>query len=439
MNKLKFCVFLILLTGLLSLLVVIHPDLIAFDRLRSKKQFKKVLPPSPALHSIQNRKTAAEENNPSEISYYRHSPQRSGLDPKAIVPLDLRESWRFENLNLGIHGASKASPAVDASGVYVGTDSGWFYAFEHSGSLRWKFHIGLAARGIHSTALLSEKKVCFGGYNSTFYCLKKDTGEVVWTTTFARTAFGASPLVVDGFLVLAIETTTTTNGFLAKLELETGKLIWQSRWLGEQVHSSPAYDSATNSLIVGANNGRLFKIDFETGRTLGSINLMGPIKSTPLVTERGALVTSWNGSLLYVDTRSGKKIWKTSLGFRSQSSPTLFPDSGIIVVGSSGGSLFGIEERSGKILWKHQTNLQIQGSALGVRESLQGPWRAWIGCDIKTLCALDVKSGKILKKISLDGDLTGIPVAFENFLYIALNHPGGLVKLKAQKSLALRP
>lgn len=367
--------------------------------------------------------------------YYRLNENRTGVDDENVVPLKLKTAWRFENLNVGLHTASKASPVVDATGVYVGGDTGWFYAFDLDGKVRWKFHAGESARGIHSTAVLTKSRVCFGAYNGSFYCLNKQTGDLIWMADVPGGGVGGSPLVVRGQLYLAYELGTTLASFLTSLDMKDGKMNWRSVWFREQTHSSPTYVMDTNSVYFGDNAGYFHRVSAKDGQRVWSTYVDGPMKSTALYYDDKIYITTWGKNILCVDPRGGGVLWKTSLDLRSQSSPTPVPKTSVLIMGSASGFIYGVDRNFGNVLWKVETGLSQTSSALVVRSGPKADsYVAWVPCSRNELCALSPKDGKILSRISLPGSLSGVPFAFKGELYVALNFPGGLVKLTAETS-----
>ena len=57
---------------------------------------------------------------------YRYDEKRTGVAPKTHQPKPKLKIIKRVPVNAGIHSASKSSPTVDDSGVYVGSDAGWF-------------------------------------------------------------------------------------------------------------------------------------------------------------------------------------------------------------------------------------------------------------------------------------------------------------------------
>ena len=58
----------------------------------------------------------------------------------------------YGKINGSLHGASKATPAVDKTGIYIGSDDGWFYKINHKGKMIWKTFFAKARMGVHGTS-----------------------------------------------------------------------------------------------------------------------------------------------------------------------------------------------------------------------------------------------------------------------------------------------
>lgn len=366
-------------------------------------------------------------------SLYRGDAGHTGVAPgHAILGTRLERQWKLDGLNRTDYTASKASPAIDDSGIYVGSDTGWFYALDFQGRILWKLLAEGTSHGIHGTAALDEARVYFGAYNGTFYALDKRTGSFVWIRRLGR-ALGASPLIYDRSIIAGIETSRPANGYLVRLRATDGKLIWESSWLGEQDHSSPTLDVKDHLVYGGANNGYFQAFDLDTGKRRWEFNTGGAVKSTSALDKKNDRIylTSWSGNIFALDAPTGKLIWKTALGWRSRTSPTLVPGLGMIVVANERGEIFGVRERDGAIRWRIEGKFSpMIASALVVRRSAKGDsWVAWLPCKSRSLCALDPKEGRTVATYPLEGAMTSVPVAWGGALYVALNRPGGLIKL----------
>lgn len=360
-------------------------------------------------------------NRPLELSAahsFRKDISRTGRSPETLrTPVRLFK--RVAPLNLDIHSASKSSPVADASGLYFGTDSGRFIKVTWQGDIAWEYKIGGTARGIHGSAVVADHDVWFGGYNGQLYRLNKHTGEVIWMTNVGETV-GSSPLLVGRTLYVTVEWNERPNGGLVKVDAESGQILWQSPLLGEQIHSSPAYDELNRSVVFGSNHGVLFSYSLE-GQLKWTFHTGDAIKSTPAIFEGRAYVTSWDGFLYAIDGSTGRKIWKAPLHDSSQSSPTIIPELERVIVGDDEGFVRAFRLSDGSVLWSEGFNGQITGSATAFRSG--SDWRIAIGCQRRTLCIL-TEHGKIVQELESRSEMTGEPGVFNGKLFAISDRDG---------------
>jgi outer membrane protein assembly factor BamB len=426
--------------AIIGLIVHAYPALLDF---RSISKIAGIEPPKRThlRHPFQTKRSG--EPGGATTFLYRGSIQRLGVDDASRVPLELKETWSRRPLNVGIHDANKASPAVDASGIYVGSDTSWFYAFDFEGNVRWKFYFANASHGIHGTAALDEKRVYIGAYNGVLYALDKADGALVWELKLGD-AIGSSPGLDGDDLYVSVETAAPKNGFVAKIDKNSGKVIWLTGWLGEQSHSSPAIDPSTGRVYVGANNGRVVFIDGATGEFVSSFKVHGPVKGTAVVAGGSAYFLTRKGWLYAYDLGDGRKErfgveLPKSAGADGREatlgSPAWVPDEGLLIMGF-GGFTTAVDAKTGAIQWRYEAETQPSAfgtsSALLVRTAGEARWVAWIGCGKRDLCAFEPRTGEVRARIELPAPLTSVPVAYKSSLYLALNQEGGLMRLDAQ-------
>jgi outer membrane protein assembly factor BamB len=75
------------------------------------------------------------------VPQYRLEPRHRGISPQGTkVDSTLSFSWKTEPLNIGSYPASRSSPAVDETAIYIGADDGQLYALNREdGSTLWTF------------------------------------------------------------------------------------------------------------------------------------------------------------------------------------------------------------------------------------------------------------------------------------------------------------
>jgi outer membrane protein assembly factor BamB len=310
----------------------------------------------------------------------------------------LKEKFRVANGNVGIHGAAKSSPAVDESGIYIGGDSGWLFAYDWNGAVRWKFFMGQADRGIHGTAALDANSVYLGSYSGRFYKIDKQSGRLVWSIHLGN-AFGASPNIWGDSVFVAVET-NHPNGFLVRLDRETGDVKWISTWLGQQTHSTPTISEK-----------------------LGLVNVGGDVKSTLPIDGDTLYVTGWNKKLMALDATSGKTRWNLDMNSKTRSSPSIWREAKAIVSTDEAGGIFLADQATGNLRWQKQFDKKLSSPSSPVIS--EGKYLV-ITCRKNTICVFDTK-GRELAQIQTRARVSSTPVIFDRKLIVSEDVPGDLV------------
>lgn len=401
---------------------LLNPQFLQFER--NYYQVVPKPPKAPAAH-FKNKESSCQP-----VAQYQYSENRHGFAANTTPSIKAQIKHHWSPFNLDIHSASKATPLIDDSGVYVGNDSGWFYKLNHSGQVLWSFYIPGSLNGIHSTAAVDEAKVYVAAYNGFLYALDKDNGDLVWATSVGDYV-GASSLLADGALFISAET-YHPEGLLAKIDCNSGKILWVSEWLGGHSHSSPTFDQQHGQVLVGSNSGRFFAFASDDGRTLWKTQLGGPIKGTASLKDGIAYVSSWDKHLHAIDTQKGEKLWSLFMGGRIQTSLSLVPDSSIGITNNKMGEIVGIDLKKGVILWRliHGDTNSMSSVLITPGPNKKNPYLAWARCKNTELCTLNAESGQLLQQLSLPGTFTSVPYAYKNQIWISLDKNAGLVVLE---------
>ncbi|MFN8943301.1 MAG: PQQ-binding-like beta-propeller repeat protein [Pseudobdellovibrionaceae bacterium] len=341
----------------------------------------------------------------SAISVYRQNDSRQAIFSVPHFNFTIKKIWRSADpVNLGVHSASKASAIIHKDSVFVGGDNSWFYSYDKkNGNLNWKFYTADSTRGIHSTAVAEGDFVYVGSYRGSIYKIHQKSGKIVWSRIVGQT-IGASPLIVGDQLIIAVET-MKPGGYLISMHKDTCELQWRSTDLGEQAHSSPAYDPQTGLLVLGANNSTYQAFDVKTGHRVWKTHIQGHIKSTPWVDEGHSYITSWGNEIFKVDHKTGALAWRAELENKSQVSPALSKKHGVVFVADSGGKMYGLSESTGDILWTQESDLKFQISSPVVLKTPQDE-KFLFFCQKAKVCLINHK-GKIEKTWPVDGFFTG--------------------------------
>ncbi len=367
------------------------------------------------------------------VSQFRNDNTKTGFYKNLIInKIPTKLTKLTKQINGSVHGASKATPAVDSSGIYIGADDGWFYKFKHNGEIVWKTYFSLAANGVHGTALLSEKYLWIGAYNGTLYCLKKHSGEIVWSINLGG-AIGASPSFFKDMIIISVELLWPARGYIAAVSAYDGRLIWSTDVNWAHIHSSVAINFEKAYGMVGTNSGLLLKIDLHTGKILWIHIVEKPIKSTPLIYRENIYVTNWSDYFVSIH-ESGKLNYKVKVGARSQSSPTLIPGLQYAIFGKHRNpyKLIAVDMNAGTIKWQYEienTRGIASGISFFINKGKEKQPLFMYPCTNEHICFIQPGDGKIIKKINIGKMLTGSIVYFNKRFYMNLDS-GGVVSLE---------
>lgn len=375
-------------------------------------------------HIFSNIKSSCEAT-----AQFRQTADRLGTEVK-IAPIKGKSIniKKIKNINAGIGSKSKASPVADDTGIYVGSDTGWFYKLNFKGEVLWSFYLTNSFEGVTQSPAADDKKVYFGTDRGGLYALNKQTGELVWTKKLGQ-SITTSPLLADNALFISVSD-KGENGYVSRVDCNTGQTLWNSYWLGGLSQSSPAFDKKNEQVLVGSNSGRLYAFSAATGHTRWDKQTKGAIKSTPLVFNNGIFFSSWDEHFYGLESKTGKLLWKTFSGGRSQVSLALVPQTNTALANSKSGEIVAINLDSGQLTWRLRHGDGNHRFSIVVTQDSNNKSLAWSRCKKYQLCILNAQSGKLIKNIDLPESFSTSPYFYKNSLYMTLDKKAGLYSVQ---------
>ena len=355
----------------------------------------------------------------SETDFYRYPLSHTGYYPDRSISVEPELVNRYGLVNMGIHSASKSSVIVDGSTLFVGADSGWFYAFNESDlGINWKFQARKSAKnGIHATAAVDHLHVYIADYAGWMYALDKETGRLIWQTRLGD-YIGASPVIWNERICTGVET-RQPRGYFACVSRKTGEFLYKSRDFGDHTHSTPAINIESGIAFIGSNDNHLYALDAGSGEEIWKFETGGDIKSTAALFDESVLITAWDGFLYKIDQVSGEEIWKFASHGKSMSSPSVDTDDRIVIFGSHDGNVYGIDFDTGEKIWKFRTGQRILSSATIVNQSDGEGKIAFIGSASDYLYGLDPKTGEQLWRFKTQGRVSSVPTIENGRMYLS--------------------
>ncbi len=138
--------------------------------------------------------------------------------------------------------------AVDGSQVYAGHMANEFVRVDLDAErVAWRYQ--QSRFPFYAAPALAADRVVFAGRDKLVHCVKRESGDVIWTFSTRRKIDG-SPVIVGDKVIFG-----SGDGRLYMVSLADGRELW-SYEIGQPVYSSPAV--AGGMVIVGANDGRVY-------------------------------------------------------------------------------------------------------------------------------------------------------------------------------------
>ncbi len=268
------------------------------------------------------------------------------------------------------HRAGWASPAVDpATGtIYMFTVSAELFAFSPQGTVLWKRSLpeeygAITTHGGRTTSPIVDGNLVIlntllqgwgdlGRPGNRYFAFDTRTGQTVWIAAPQTKHYDtnySSPIVaeVNGMRQLIVG---GTDGVFHGLQVATGKPVWSLEVSKRAILNSPLFRDNTVYIAHGEENidttemGMLAAVDATgTGVLTGAAikwktHGFMPTFASPVM-DADRLYGLDNGAILAAfDLKTGKELWKKTLGTLQKGSPTLAD--GKLYVGTENGKFY---------------------------------------------------------------------------------------------------
>jgi len=312
------------------------------------------------------------------------------------------------------------NPTVVGSQVFVGSCSGVLFAFDRAtGFVNWDYDTGVDGYqgSFHGQPLLSDGTIVIGtdspdtGY---IYALNIETGELRWKVEIPEGAAANMLRIGDSVI------TVTLSDKALCLDFATGKERWSvdsgsSQTAGDRVFgdfnwtASPATDG--DKIIWGRHDGLVMALEPEKGRVLWQTDLEATVTAHPMLVGSDLYVGTLDHRLYRLKAETGERI--ASLELEAAPMWEFTPiDGGLMVLLMGAESFVAVDLALSKTLWR----LDAEETWSSFRPARLND-AVLVGADDGDLIAAHVKTGEILWKRRLGGNLRGIGV-HEEELYV---------------------
>jgi outer membrane protein assembly factor BamB len=236
--------------------------------------------------------------------------------------------------------------------------------------------------------------VVFGSSDGLVQALNEWNGTLLWSFA-AGGPVTSSPLVVGDLVFVGSE-----DGRLYCLNLATGTPPWpQPRSLGGPVSSSPAYDPASEVIVVGTHyddgKGRVYGLRLDSGTEVWNFTAPAPVASTPAILGGTAYVGCDDGSVYAFSAANGNLLWAANLSkyasgddARVRSSPAVSAE--CLCVGVGYNTFVALRPQDGGYLWDRDLG-SPQADRYLLSSSALSYSRIFVGAD--RIYALNARTG----------------------------------------------
>jgi outer membrane protein assembly factor BamB len=269
-------------------------------------------------------------------------------------------------------GFTFAEPLLDGIHVYIGTQSGYLYAFDadrfygHNCTAKWQFRAG---GSINKKVEADDNYLYFGANDGVFYCLDKRTGDVVWKYDTGNEENRAFTLFSRPGIFSNLVIVGSASKKVYAFERSTGKPVFQLE-ADDWVRSRPAF--VNNRLFVASMAGTvsIYQVDGSKVILLRTIKPGDHPVFSDLVTSGAKVLISDSDLYTHCISMDGELLWQHSMissfkkngqriltdqiagGAYYQSKPTV--SGGKVLFGTPSKFVFAVDATTGEEIWKYE-------------------------------------------------------------------------------------
>lgn len=191
-------------------------------------------------------------------------------------------------------------------------------------SLVWQ-HTTEAAKN-NPASPISANGVIYFGSGAHFYAVNAADGTLKWQFPADAPApgnFASTPSLDGGALYIGAD-----DGRVYKVDAKTGTQVWVRNFVGA-IRSSPIVSDGL--VYFGGTDRSCYALNTDSGQTVWSYATQGPITTSPTLLGNQVIFASTDNTLHGLNAKKGDQIWQIHLPSDPSSSPPLYADGNLYV------------------------------------------------------------------------------------------------------------
>ena len=201
------------------------------------------------------------------------------------------------------------------------------------------------------------------------------------------------------------------------LDVSTGARKWTypaEQPMASQIRTSLAYYQGR--IYFGANDGLLYAISANDGRTLWTYATGGPIRSSPMISDGRIYIGSDDSSLHCVDAETGEPFWLGGFRTRDDITSIASVSAGLVVFVSRDTFVYAANAQTGRLRWSYR----LPVPALNIEPVVSGE-NVYVGAGT-LFTALGVRSGVRRWSVTFPAEIAAPPAVGDQVMFIPLRN-----------------
>ncbi len=197
---------------------------------------------------------------------------------------------------------------------------------------------------------VGEEIIVVADYENVLYGIDRVSGDLIWSVETGRQrAIGGAVIVGD--IVYA----ATQEGRVYALNIDDGTILWDEQVATQSIWARPIVSEDGETLYVNSLDRKMYAISADTGETQWSFpedeEVLGGMVGTPTLFDGVLYFGSLNNRLYALDIESRELLWSYDTTNWVWSSPTIEPETGLLVGADLDGHVFVLNAENGEPVW----------------------------------------------------------------------------------------